>query len=191
MSLPTLPLLVLIANIANLITSVSPTTAGGLSTFTLSSATFADNTRVPQSIVFNGVAGNKCTGGNESPQLSWANPPRGTKSFAVLMFDVSASFTHWGMYNIAPTTFSLNADAGIASSKYGAQIINDFHVAARYDGPCPRPGIVHHYVITVYALDERLTLPSQPSFQPKAETLFNAMLGHVLGSASITGLYST
>ena len=48
----------------------------------------------------------------------------------------------------------------------------------------------------VYALDEELTLPSSPNFPPVGETLFQALIkagehGHILASASITGLYST
>jgi len=51
-------------------------------------------------------------------------------------------------------------------------------------------------VFTVYALDKELTLQSSPNFPANAETLYNKLIdaaaaGHVLGSAHITGLYST
>jgi len=47
-----------------------------------------------------------CPGQNVSPQLAWSNAPAGTKSFAVLMYDVDgqsgAGVSHWVAYNIAP-----------------------------------------------------------------------------------------
>jgi Raf kinase inhibitor-like YbhB/YbcL family protein len=153
----------------------------------VTSTTFTNGMTVPMSMVYNG---NGCTGDDQSPQLTWANPPSGTKSFAVIMFDSTASFTHWGMYNIAPSTRSLPANAGVVGSMYGTQVINDFFVAAEYDGPCPPSGLVHYYVITVYALNAELTLPSPPGFPPVAETLFEALMGHVIQSTSITGTYS-
>ncbi len=58
-----------------------------------------------------------------------------------------------------------------------------------YDGPCPpwNDELLHRYVFTVYALDtERLELPEK--FDGPAA--LEAMAGHVLGSASITGTYT-
>lgn len=164
------------------------------STFTVTSKTFMNNGQIPQSMVYNGVAGSTCTGKDESPQLAWSGAPAGTKTFVVLMFDETASFTHWGMYDIPASTTMLPENAGVAGSKYGQQVINDFFVAARYDGPCPPPGLVHHYVITVYAMNCSLSLPLPPGFPPVGETLLYALIQNrsmILGTASITGLYST
>jgi Raf kinase inhibitor-like YbhB/YbcL family protein len=174
--------------------------------FEVSSTTFKNNTTLPLSMIHNILVkgSNVCSvdgrpGGNESPELSWRNAPRDTRSFVVMAFDVTASFTHWGMYNIAPTATGLPQNAGVAGSTYGTQIYNDFPDLS-YDGPCPPPDYppnVHHYVFTVYALDRELHLPSSSSnFPAKAETLLFALtqaerFGHVLASASITGLYST
>lgn len=58
-----------------------------------------------------------------------------------------------------------------------------------YDGPCPpwNDTIPHHYVFTLYALDvEQLGVSG--TFRG-AEAL-NAMKGHVLGEATLTGVYS-
>jgi len=160
----------------------------------VSSATFKDKTTVPLSMVFTG-----CSGQDKSPQLTWHGAPDDTRSFTVLMFDVTASFTHWGMYNIQASTTSLPENAGVAGSPFGSQIINDFFFPfptnEHYDGPCPPPGLVHHYVITVFALDKTLNLPSaQQFFQPNGETLLYALLkgrSHILASGHITGLFST
>jgi Raf kinase inhibitor-like YbhB/YbcL family protein len=110
------------------------------------------------------------------------------------MFDVTASFTHWGMYNIPASTTSLPENAGVAGSTYGPQVINDFFAAAKYDGPCPPPGLVHHYVVTVFAIDCTVDLPNPPGFPPVGETLLYALLegrAHIIATTSITGLYST
>jgi phosphatidylethanolamine-binding protein (PEBP) family uncharacterized protein len=103
------------------------------------------------------------------------------------------------MYNISPKATGLPENAGVAGSTYGTQILNDFGIGNEYDGPCPPANVapfVHHYVFTVYALDIELTLPSSPNFAANAETLYQALIeagksGHILDSASITGLYST
>jgi len=61
-----------------------------------------------------------------------------------------------------------------------------------YDGPCRPPGLVHHYVITIYALDCTLTLPSPlNTYPPFPETLLYALLearSDIVATASITGL---
>jgi Raf kinase inhibitor-like YbhB/YbcL family protein len=170
----------------------------------LTSTTFADHTTLPLSavddIVANGV--NVCTasgspGGDESPQLAWSHVPHDTRSFVVVLYDPTAAFTHWGMYNIPATTRTLPQNAGVASSSFGTQVFNDFFDPA-YDGPCPPNGVVpfvHQYRFTVYALDIELTLPSSANFPANAETLYHALIaaardGHILASASIVGLFS-
>ena len=172
--------------------------------FRVSSTTFSDNGVLPISTIDNILSNgaNACSvngapGGDQSPEVSWSHAPRGTRSFVVALFDVTASFTHWGMYNIPAGTNSLPAGAGAAGSTYGAQVFNDFF-DQQYDGPCPPVGVQpfsHKYVLTVYALDEELRLPQSANFPPYAETLWYALVkaaedGHVLARASIDGFYS-
>src|SRR6516162_701544 len=67
--------------------------------FQVSSTTFTDGGTLPLITVFN-----QCPqypgGGDQSPELSWTKAPEDTRSFMVITYDVTASFTHWGMYNI-------------------------------------------------------------------------------------------
>ena len=164
--------------------------------FQLSSTTFANGGTLPLSLV---LESSECTyisgGGDESPELSWTNAPWGTRSFVVTLYDVTASFTHWGMYNISPKTNSLPENAGVAKSAYGQQIFNDFYFGAQYDGPCPPNNVtplVHDYVFTVFALDTSLSLPSAPpNFPANAETLYRAMFDHVIEKASVHGFFSS
>lgn len=177
------------------------------SDFKVTSTTFPNDGTMPLSTINtipgNGTA-NTCTangavGGNQSPELSWTGAPWGTRSFVVVLYDVTASFTHWGMYNIASYVHTLPMNAGVAGSTYGKQIVNDFGAAAEYDGPCPPanyPPNVHQYVFTVYALGMELTLPSSTNFPANAETLYHALIDagrkqQILASASWTGFYSS
>ncbi|MGA2856936.1 MAG: YbhB/YbcL family Raf kinase inhibitor-like protein [Candidatus Sulfotelmatobacter sp.] len=173
-----------------------PADRNGQHRFQVSSTTFTDGGQLPLSMV---LGSNYCQyvsgGGDQSPEVSWTNAPRGTRSFVVTLYDVTAAFTHWGMYNIPSKTTELPEDAGVSGSTYGKQIFNDFYLGAEYDGPCP-PNIytpyVHDYVLTVYALDTDLCLPSSPpNFPASAETLYRAMFDHVLASASTHGYFST
>jgi Raf kinase inhibitor-like YbhB/YbcL family protein len=179
--------------------------AGADGKFRLSSTTFANKTTRPLSMIDNILANgvNTCSingspGGDQSPELSWTSPPTGTRSFVVILYDVTAAFTHWGMYNISPTVTRLPENAGVVGSVYGDQIVNDFP-DAKYDGPCPPPGVapfVHEYVFTVYALATKLNLPSSTNFPANSETLYQALInsgrdGDILDSASLVGFYST
>ncbi len=172
----------------------------------LHSTTFTDGGVLPISMIFessNAQGANACSidgspGGNTSPELSWTDAPRGTQTFAVVLYDTTAAFTHWGIYNISRERRELPANAGVPTSALGQQIENDFFLGANgYDGPCP-PAVqpfAHHYVFTVYALDTSLELKGSTNFPAAAETLYHALLragreGHILASASITGLYS-
>ncbi|MFP4208114.1 MAG: YbhB/YbcL family Raf kinase inhibitor-like protein [Wenzhouxiangella sp.] len=58
-----------------------------------------------------------------------------------------------------------------------------------YDGPCPpwNDELLHHYVFTIYALDiEHLDLAGEFTGQAVRQ----AMAGHVLAEASLTGTYT-
>jgi Raf kinase inhibitor-like YbhB/YbcL family protein len=137
-------------------------------------------------------------GGNLSPELTWSNAPHETRSFTVTMYDATASFTHWGMYNISSKAAGLPSNAGVAGSTVGMQVLNDYFIAMSYDGPCPPTTInptKHHYVFTLYAID--VTLPQLPTFgdfAPGPEGLYQALIaaalsGHILDSASISGFF--
>lgn len=125
------------------------------SAFTLTSNNLHDGGTVSEAQAFNK---NDCKGRNQSPQLSWHNPPDGTKSFAVTMFDLDApgqGWWHWVAVNIPASVNQLPTDASKTGylKKLGAvEAHNDFDTEG-YGGPCPPPGKPHRYIVTVYALD--------------------------------------
>ena len=125
------------------------------STFTLSSTGLGGEATINEE--FNGFG---CTGKNQSPQLSWKNAPKGTKSFAVTMYDPDAptgsGWWHWVVFDIPSTTHELAAGAGNIEAnltpKGAIQSITDYGTNG-YGGPCPPEGQgLHQYIITVYAL---------------------------------------
>ena len=146
--------------------------------FAIASSKFAPNTTLPKTTVYN-----KCGGPNISPELHWSGAPRGTRSFALIMFDPDATggWYHWVAYNIPSTTTQLHSAARLPLGELGATSFNQLG----YGGPCPPPGKVHHYIFTVYALNvARLGRAGMTG--PRAEA---AMRKHILARTSVTGLY--
>src|SRR5438552_10968206 len=81
--------------------------------FSVTSAEIKPDATIGEAQVFKGFG---CEGGNVSPSLAWTNPPAGTKSFAVTVYDPDAptgsGWWHWVMYNIPASTTSLADSAG-------------------------------------------------------------------------------
>jgi Raf kinase inhibitor-like YbhB/YbcL family protein len=153
--------------------------------FKLSSKDFKDNGTLDDKFSFNSFG---CSGANTSPELEWTNPPAGTKSFALMVYDPDAptgsGWWHWVVYNI-PATATTLAQGGPLPE--GAVEGNTDFGKAGYGGPCPPPGSGnHHYVFTLFALKvDKLDIPANAT---AAFVGFNAN-ANALGKAKITGLY--
>lgn len=124
-------------------------------TFTLESTTLGGNSTTLEE--FNGFG---CTGENTSPQLSWANAPEGTKSFAITMYDPDAptgsGWWHWVVFDLPGDLTSVAQNAGNLKEglmpERAIQSITNYGVPG-YGGPCPPEDHgIHQYVITVHAL---------------------------------------
>lgn len=158
--------------------------------FTLTSPQVRDGGTLSDAQVFNSFG---CSGKNVSPMLEWKNPPAGTKSFAVTVYDPDAptgsGWWHWVVFNIPASEhgLALNASGDPAKFPAGAvQSLTDFG-APGYGGACPPPGDKpHRYIFTVYALNvEKLdlapgTMPAMVGF---------AVRGNLLGKAEMTATY--
>lgn len=160
--------------------------------FKLASPDIKANGVIKNEQVFNGFG---CTGNNVSPALSWQNPPKGTKSFALLVHDPDAptggsGWWHWVVINIPATADTLPAGAGKADGSAAlpgsSQIATDFG-APGWGGPCPPVGDKpHRYHFTLHALKvEKLELPTGAT-AALAGYMVNA---NSIGKASLTGLY--
>jgi Raf kinase inhibitor-like YbhB/YbcL family protein len=160
--------------------------AGGLS---LESPDLSDRLSLEQ--VYDGY---RCGGKNISPELLWHGEPKGTKSFAVTMFDPDAptghGWWHWIVVNIPVHLHTLPKGAGDPSGKRlpagAVQTLNDFRKPG-YGGACPPKGDApHRYIVTVYALDvEKLPVTSDTS-PARAVALIEK---HAIAKASLTSRY--
>jgi Raf kinase inhibitor-like YbhB/YbcL family protein len=147
----------------------------------LTSATFAPGGTVPTSMV-----AVPCGGSNVSPQLAWRGVPPATRSFALIVHDPDAphegGFYHWVAYNLAPDQREIAAGSQASELQTGLNGTG----STGYFGPCPPPGKVHHYHVTLYALDTRIE-----SAQPlDATQLQLEMRGHILAQAEVVGLFA-
>lgn len=156
--------------------------------FTVSSDELKPGGRVGTANVFDR---GDCKGENRSPQLSWRNPPPGTRGYAITIFDPDApghGWWHWAVAGIPASVTSLPADASASGflRRIGAsEARNDFGIDG-YGGPCPPPGKPHRYVITVYALkgtDLRIA-------QGRPAPMFEHEIGTLtIGTAQLTVTY--
>ena len=99
-----------------------------------------------------------CDGGNTSPALTWRNPPAGTKSYVLTVYDPDAptgiGWTHWVVANIPAATRSLPAaitPEGQGLPEGALQTRNDIGVPG-YMGACPPKGSNHRYIFKLTAL---------------------------------------
>lgn len=113
------------------------------------------------------------SGENQSPQLYWENAPKETRSFAVTVYDLDAptgsGFWHWVVFNIPADVHELQPDAGNPAKHLvpeGAVQSNTDMGTPGYAGAAPPDGPAHRYLITVYALSNKLELDTNatPAF---------------------------
>ena len=100
-----------------------------------------------------------CSGKNMSPELHWRDAPKGTKSFAITVYDPDAptgsGWWHWLVVNIPKETKGVSSDASAQGKlpKGAVETMTDFS-ATGFGGACPPKGDKDHtYIFTVYALD--------------------------------------
>lgn len=109
-----------------------------------------------------------CSGENKSPQLSWTNAPKGTKSFAITVYDPDAptgsGWWHWLVVNLPKSTDTIttNASAQGKLPKGAIETMTDYG-SSNFGGACPPEGDnAHAYFFTIYALDvEKLDLTNK------------------------------
>ncbi len=131
-------------------------------------------------------------GANLSPALTWSDLPENTVELALICDDPDAPtaepFVHWVAYKIDPQAGGLPEGVSkkpVPGGAIGAQGKTDFDDIG-YDGPEPPRGHgVHHYHFRLYALDT--PIQADPGLDKKG--LLQAMKGHILAEAVLTGTY--
>jgi len=116
---------------------------------TLTSPDLKNDAMIPKAFVWHKDG---CDGENRTPRLTWDAPPAGTSGLALMVVDPDApkrgGWVHWrvGMPARARAL-------GPALPPHAVIGKNDFGTFG-WGGPCPPPGQLHHYVFTLFALDE-------------------------------------
>lgn len=149
-----------------------PPPAGAM---TITSPAFSNGGAIPQKYTCNGTA--------VSPPLDFNNVPQNALSLALEVTDPDApggTFTHWLVWDI-PTTITRFKEDDVPAGVI--QGLNGFG-KNNYGSPCPPSG-VHHYIFDLYALDNTLGLPATKG----REDFENAIKGHAVAHAQLTGLY--
>jgi len=151
-------------------------------------STFAEATPIPKPFTCLAEGGV-----GVSPPLQWTNVPKGTASFAIMLTNMDNhpakgldDEAFWVIWNIpgAATQLPQGVAAGAELPDGSRQATLNRTVA--YRPPCPPPGTGPlHYVFTLYALDQVLTVPGGAT---RAEVA-RAMDGHILGSNILLGLF--
>ena len=128
------------------------------------------------------------------------NPPANAKTFALTLLDYDEipvtgfCWILWIAANIRKTVMPENASADGSDfiqgvNSWGAPFLGEkalhTEAASSYGGMAPPDG-PHRYHLTVYALDTEL--PLDDGFL--LNELLNAMAGHVLAAAAVSGIYS-
>jgi len=157
--------------------------------FRLTSPAFEDNAPLAKKFAGNDRSNPNCVGENVSPPLAWANPPPGTKSYALVLFDPEGrsgvGVVHWIAYGIpVEVTGFAEGEVSHPSPKFiGGKSTRSLPT---YFGPCTPPGDWHHYTFTLIATD----------LDPKAlqpgltrDELLTALAGHALGAAGRVGRF--
>jgi Raf kinase inhibitor-like YbhB/YbcL family protein len=132
-------------------------------------------------------------GAGVSPPLEFTNVPAGTLSFAIVATNNDnhpakglEEETFWVMWNVPGSSTGIAQGVAAAGELPDGSRQGLVGRATGYRPPCPPPGTGPiHYVFTLYALDQMLTVPPGATRADVAK----AMDGHIVGSNILLGLF--
>ena len=141
-----------------------------MSEFSITCSDFNDGDEIPKKFGFKFE--------NAEPDISFVRPPSSTTTLALIMDDPDAMaavgkvWVHWLQYHNLNETSPIEGKTDFGEIGYG--------------GPAPPDGR-HTYVFKGYALDTQLDLKEGYSKQE----LENAMKGHIIAEAKLTGTFAS
>jgi Raf kinase inhibitor-like YbhB/YbcL family protein len=120
-----------------------------------------------------------------SPQVQWSNVPKDTASLVLMFHDMDPRVDkgnndtmHWLVWNIPANVTALPEGMTPAQSPEGTLQLSSNNRTG-YFGPCMPFGSHHHYLLEVYAMDQKLDVPATGT----RTDIFKAMDGHILDHA--------
>lgn len=169
--------------------------------FTIRSPAFDSGSAIPDENTCNG----KPFGSGTSPKLHWDNPPKHTKSFAIVFKDTSLTTLnppdnrgwHWAIWDIPRQVDTL--PAALASTEFLASppVARQWSRYSPYGylGPCPNFDPVNNpvhtdtYSFTLYALDVKILdyPPPDPTIPNYTRVLDEFLSTHAIGKAELIG----
>jgi len=141
-----------------------------MSEFSITSSDFQEGDEIPKKFGYKFE--------NQEPDISFVRPPSSTTTLALIMDDPDAMaavgkvWVHWLQYHNLNETSPIEGKTDFGEIGYG--------------GPAPPDGR-HTYVFKGYALDTQLDLKEGFSKQE----LENAMQGHIISKAKLTGTFAS
>lgn len=128
-----------------------------------------------------------CQGKDINPPLKFENVPKEAQTLVLIMEDpdvptdlrADGMYDHWIIYNIPARVSEIKEN-----SSPNGQLGKNTSGKTGYMGPCP-PDREHRYFFTLYALDDTLELPEEPT---KCQVI-EAMQGFILAEAQLMGRY--
>lgn len=148
----------------------APPPEAGPAAISLSSSAFTDGGRIPERFT--------CDGAGSPPPLAWTGVPPSAAALALVVVDPDAhDYYHWVALDLRVSSASLEGRAPVeARNSKGS---------TGWTPPCPPSG-THHYVFTLYALDDVTGLAPGVG---TAEAL-RAITEHAIAHGTLTGLVS-
>jgi hypothetical protein len=171
--------------------SEDPAPAGG-GEFKLMTTSFTDGDVLPDKFTCAVLSG---LGPGAIPELSWGDPPEGTKSFGLTFVDTKIAPTspamgyHWAMYDISVDAREIPEGelSNPMGDLSGSQQYNPLPNNTGFLGPCPTMG-PDDYAFTLYALDvATLAEASMSNMVPKnVQQISDLMEMHMIAKTALT-----
>lgn len=126
-----------------------------------------------------------------SPPLQWSGAPKEAASFVLIVHDLEtrpnkrvANPLHWLLWNLPADAHGL--PEGVppkAQLPDGSRQGAGYNGKIGFQGPCPRPPTLHHYLFDVYAVDQMLDLPPTAT----RSDVEKGIDGHIVGHGVLIG----
>ncbi|NDF02635.1 MAG: YbhB/YbcL family Raf kinase inhibitor-like protein [Actinobacteria bacterium] len=135
-----------------------------------------------------------CDGARATPELRWSNPPKGSKSFALLMSHIPPTgpgapetpHWYWIVWDIPANSKSLPKNSASIGKLGGNSVNRDIG----YAPPCSKGPGEKLYTYTIYALSKSANLGEVSSASVSREILLNGISKITLGKATLNVNYT-